>query len=129
MKKFSFKKIGILLAMTLVAGAALVGPVSAAGIDALGGGSASGNVITYYGQAGSLYDTFDRISVSANLRYGGSTVANSDTGTYSLPNTNFVSTGCHSYSPAYTGTSYTLRVYASSIGPAYSDTADFRINT
>ncbi|WOF16267.1 hypothetical protein F1737_05850 [Methanoplanus sp. FWC-SCC4] len=128
MKKFNFKKIGILLAMMLVAGAALVGPASAVGIDALGGGSFSGSVITYYGQAGSLYDSFDRISVSATLlNSGGGSVAN--TGTYTLSNTNFVSTSSHYYYSAISGTYYTDKVYASSVGPAYSDTAYFRINT
>ncbi|MDD4126577.1 MAG: hypothetical protein PHV39_02680 [Methanomicrobium sp.] len=127
MKKFSFKKIGILLAMMLVAGAVLVGPASAAGIDALGGGSASGNVINYYGQAGSLGGSFDLIRVSATLLDNGGGFVD-DTGTYSLPNTNFVSTGSHSANVDI-NSRYSVRVYASSVGPAYSDTASFAVYT
>ncbi|MDD4127010.1 MAG: hypothetical protein PHV39_04920 [Methanomicrobium sp.] len=49
MKKFNFKKIGILLAMMLVAGAALVGPVSA--------GSSTGYTTNYmYTATGDWYN-------------------------------------------------------------------------
>ena len=72
MKKFSFKKIGILLAMMLVAGAVLVGPASAS-LDASGWLYKDGSSISYQGRADST--TFcSSITVSTTISKNGAHV-------------------------------------------------------
>ncbi|WP_048148424.1 hypothetical protein [Methanolacinia paynteri] len=121
MKTLNFRKLGLLLVMMLLGGMALVGPVSADGIEADGGAYISGSSIIYHGSAGYLGETCDVISVQAEVTDLWNNVVVSNTGTISKTNTNYVSTGNWYFSPFYTDDIYELYVRAASTGPTDYD--------
>ncbi|MDD4126859.1 MAG: hypothetical protein PHV39_04140 [Methanomicrobium sp.] len=117
MKKFSFKKIGILLAMMLVAGAVLVGPASAyaENTESSGAGSfwvsATGNLISSDFASYSGYTwlknsgTADRIYVKAQIfNYGNNLVFSDPDTKYGVSELEVSGTRTASYDRPYAKT-------------------------
>ncbi|WOF16278.1 hypothetical protein F1737_05905 [Methanoplanus sp. FWC-SCC4] len=113
MKKFNFKKIGILLAMMLVAGAALVGPVSAGSstlyqypyeVKATGEYYSYPNGIQYLGSVEEVNGNYGSMEITVQLH---NVDVYQSPKTASTSNNWQVSTGWHTYydpNPVSTGT-------------------------
>ncbi|MDD4127157.1 MAG: hypothetical protein PHV39_05655 [Methanomicrobium sp.] len=139
MKKFSFKKIGILLAMMLVAGAVLVGPASASentnvlsllsvksgGLDASGSisGSLNGGYIYRLARGDSSY-VCDEVYVESKITLNGGTISGTKLSN-SKQNTQYAKVSGYYYDDDLSSGTYRNVITATSNGPYGYDSATY----